>query len=656
MFSEEKQFYEQQYESDHYAKGIDGRVEKTALEKFINSYNLKNKKVLEIGCGRGAFQDLVHDWTGVDIASSTQKYIKKEFVVASADKLPFNSESFDAIWSITALEHVSNPEAALEEIVRVLKPGGVAYLAPAWHVRSWAGEGYEVRPWSDFKWKGKLVKVSIPFRNVFWVRALFTLPFRLLREFLFLFQKNIPTKFNYKKLKPNYEKYWCADSDACCSMDPHEMLLWFKSREWITPSHPSLLKRFLVRHDAIIVQKPKHLDGLTENKFKLALLASHPIQYQTPFYKLLSEEQKINLKVFFFSNKGLQEYKDEGFGQEFKWDIPLLDGYEHEFLPNISPISNSSGFWELINPDIVKKLKKDSFDAVWIHGWNRFTDCLAMLIAFSRGIPVLLRGESNLLPKIPQWKSFIKRLILTCLFKRVSAFLAIGKYNSDFYEHYGVSKEKIFLIPYTVNNIFFILKADTLISKKNTLREKYGIPLDLSIILFSGKLIDVKRPLDLLKAYEIVSKNYKVGLAYVGDGRLRNELEDYCDKNHVENVYFMGFRNQTELPEFYSMADVFVLPSSFEPWGLVVNEAMCFSLPIIISDQVGAGGDLVKEGVNGFIFPVRDIFALSEKLKVILADKNLAQKMGRASKEIIAKWSYKEGVQSTLEAMKTITK
>ena len=255
MSLKHENFYNEMYLSNEYATGIEGRNEEEALKMFIENYGLKDKKVLEIGCGRGAFQNLVEDYTGVDIALSVQKYINKKFVNASVDNLPFENETFDAIWSIAALEHVANPEKALKEIARVLKPSGVVYLAPAWHVRSWASEGYHVRPWSNFGFKGKIIKASIFFRNLLWYRALFALPFRSIREIQYCLGSRKPTKFIYKCLKPNYEKYWCADSDACNSMDPHEMLLWFKSRGWLLESHKTLLKRFLVRHGAIIVKK-----------------------------------------------------------------------------------------------------------------------------------------------------------------------------------------------------------------------------------------------------------------------------------------------------------------------------------------------------------------------------------------------------------------
>ncbi|MBI3590058.1 MAG: glycosyltransferase family 4 protein [Candidatus Melainabacteria bacterium] len=386
------------------------------------------------------------------------------------------------------------------------------------------------------------------------------------------------------------------------------------------------------------------------NKFHLAVITSHPIQYQAPFFREIAKYPEIDLKVFFCSDWGLKLYKDSGFGQEIKWDILLLDGYNFEFLPNKSPFPNVSRFWGLINPQIIRKIKEENFDAVWVHGWSSFTNLLTVLTAYAKGVPVLLRGESNLLhfTNSPV-KNWLKEKILKMLFKKISAFLAIGKYNSEFYESYGVPKEKIYLVPYTVDNDFFFSKAQALLPKKNELKKKFNIPVDLPVILFSGKFISKKNPMDLLSAYVEVEKKTKAALVFVGDGVLRNEMEAFARENQLQYVYFMGFRNQSELPEFYAMSDVFVLPSEFEPWGLVVNEAMCFNLPIIVSDKVGAGGDLLRDGENGFVYPSGNVRELVVILSKLLSNPELIKKMGRCSADIIKYWSYNEGVKGILK-------
>lgn len=397
------------------------------------------------------------------------------------------------------------------------------------------------------------------------------------------------------------------------------------------------------------------LTGKTK-KHKLAILVSHPIQYQTPLYKLLAEQKEIDLTVLFCSDWGLKTYRDKEFGKEVKWDIPLLDGYKYKFLKNVSPFPNVSKFFGLINPEIIDELKNGNYDAIWIHGWNSFTNWLAMNTAFKLNISVLFRGETNLLQEASPVKEFIKKIVFKNPFKKISAFLSIGTYNTKFYEAYGVPEEKIFLVPYTVNNEFFISKAQELSSKKKELRKKYNIPEESSVILFSGKLIGKKNPFDLLKAFEIVSQAIQCSLVFVGDGELRSQLETYAKNNHIQNVFFIGFRNQTELPELYAMADIFVLPSKFEPWGLVVNEAMCFGLPVIVSDKVGAGGDLVKEGSNGYIYEAGKIDMLSKHLKDLLRDETKRVKFGQCSRELIEKWSYKEDITGVLNSLNKINK
>jgi glycosyltransferase involved in cell wall biosynthesis len=387
--------------------------------------------------------------------------------------------------------------------------------------------------------------------------------------------------------------------------------------------------------------------------FRLAILAPHVIQYQAPLFRMLARQPEIELSVFFCSDWGAQSYHDEGFGQEVKWDVPLLEGYRFEFLANWSMRPNSSRFWGRINPRIIQLLRHRKFDAIWVHGWARLTDWIAMLGAFILRVPVLIRGESNLLPVLPPWKSALKRIVLRNLFRRTSAFLAIGRYNAEFYSAYGVPKEKIYMVPYAVNNDFFLSQADRLADGKGKLKQDLGIAPELPVVLYSGKLIEKKRPLDLIKAFEYVSGTQKAVLVCVGAGPLERELKQYAEAKHLP-VVFAGFRNQTELPKWFAIADVFVLPSGDEPWGLVVNEAMCFSLPIVASDQVGAAGDLVLGGVNGFVFHAGDTRSLSEHLELLLSDPVLRARFGQKSREIIEHWSYRENVNGILSCLEKL--
>jgi glycosyltransferase involved in cell wall biosynthesis len=388
-------------------------------------------------------------------------------------------------------------------------------------------------------------------------------------------------------------------------------------------------------------------------RFRLAILASHVIQYQAPLFQMLARQPEIELSVFFCSHSGAQSYHDEGFGRQVKWDVPLLQGYGFEFLPNWSIRPNASRFWGRINPRIILVLRRRKFDAIWVHGWARFTDWIAMLTAFTFKIPVLIRGESNLLPSLPSWKSTLKRMVLRNLFRRTSAFLAIGRFNAEFYRAYGVAKEKIYTIPYAVNNDFFLSQAVKLANCKGKLKQDLGIAPEFSVVLYAGKLIDKKRPLDLLEAFEYLSRTQKAVLVYVGAGSLEPALKQYAEAKRLP-VLFAGFQNQTELPKWFAIADVFALPSADEPWGLVVNEAMCFSLPVVASDQVGAVGDLVRGGENGFVFGSGDVRSLSRHLELLLSDPVLRARFGEKSREIIEHWSYRENVNGILTCLEQL--
>lgn len=201
---------------------IRGRV-----QRFVELYGLQDASVLDVGSGKGHLQDVVPNYTGLDISPAAAQYYHKRFVVGTATAMTFADNEFDAAWSIWVLEHIPNPEAALAEIRRVVKHGGLLYLLPAWDCKPWAAQGYEARPYGDLGLGGKLIKATIPARKseAFW---LFTaVPNRLLRA---AFSGSGPTRLHYRRLEPNFAEYWQADSDAVNDLDEAEVAMWFESR------------------------------------------------------------------------------------------------------------------------------------------------------------------------------------------------------------------------------------------------------------------------------------------------------------------------------------------------------------------------------------------------------------------------------------------
>lgn len=207
-------------------------------------------------------------------------------------------------------------------------------------------------------------------------------------------------------------------------------------------------------------------------------------------------------------------------------------------------------------------------------------------------------------------------------------------------------------MPYTVNNDYF--QKHTLVnqSAKDELRKSLNLKLNRPIILYAAKLIEQKRPQDLLAAYRLLSTNGlqepEPYLLFVGDGVMRSQLESQAKATGWQSIRFLGFRNQSEMPAIYDLCDVFVLPSSFEPWGLAINEVMNAGKVVVVSNQVGCAPDLVIEGENGRIFPVRDIAALADAIQWAIANTKLA---GDKSFKRIQSWSFKEDIQGLKQAL-----
>lgn len=251
-----KKFYDREYTGEKYMSAAIPKWPEVA--NFVRDFKLEGAKCVEIGCGRGEHQELVTDYTGVDLSDSAGAHIHapKKFVQASATALPFADSTFDAAWTIWTIEHVPEPDKAMAELRRVLKPGGLLFFAPAWQCRSWAAEGYPVRPYSDFGLKGKLIKASVPLRDWIVWRAAFAFPRRFLRLVAYTLSRR-PTRYWYQTLEPNFEHYWMPDSDAINRMDPYEAMVWFKSRgdEIVFPS--THVKQFFIRTGQIVVRIKK---------------------------------------------------------------------------------------------------------------------------------------------------------------------------------------------------------------------------------------------------------------------------------------------------------------------------------------------------------------------------------------------------------------
>ncbi len=394
--------------------------------------------------------------------------------------------------------------------------------------------------------------------------------------------------------------------------------------------------------------------------YRVAYLVSHPIQYQAPLLRWLTQHSGIDLTVLFLSDFSTRPYFDRGFGADMQWDVPLLDGYYSQVLPSLGSRQTVS-FWRPLVYGISRYLKEQQFDALWVHGYAHHANLRALAIAKHLGIKTLLRGESHLSShQRSPTKEWLRRRVLPRLFNVIDGFLAIGTLNREYYLHYGVSHQKIFFMPYAVDNMFFQETIEKATLNRETFRQDLGLEPGHAVILFASKFQRRKRPMDLLDAYSrmLVELKKEVPdpyLLFVGEGEEGSKLKGAIEERGLTNVKIVGFRNQTELPRFYDLCDVFVLPSEFEPWGLVVNEVMNAGKPVFVSDKVGAAPDLVKDGRNGYVFSVGDVSTLAKRLVEVMINPALANRMGEESKRRISRWSFADDVSGLDEAMAFVT-
>ena len=375
----------------------------------------------------------------------------------------------------------------------------------------------------------------------------------------------------------------------------------------------------------------------------LIFVNSHPIQYFAPLYKYLNKNG-LKCSAWYASDKSIKGKIDNEFGVKVKWDIPLLEGYDYTFYRNFGRNEEEgSSFFSLVNPGMILQLFKIHPSVIVVHGWNFFSHFFILMLGRLAGHTICLRNDMPYSHELLKsgFKQKIKKLGLKYIvFPRIDYFCAVGKENRLFYKSYDIRENKIIDVPYVVDNERFQnIEINTF-----AVRAKYKIPLKDKVILFSGKYIDKKRPLDLLNAFKALNRN-DCWLIFIGDGNLKPQMEAYIEENGLRKVLLTGFINQSEIPNWYAIGDLFVMCSGQgENWGLSVNEAMNFNLNVVLSDLTGCAADLVVEGSNGFVYKTGDVTGLKNCILSILYENGLSENSIN-SKELIDKYSFESVYQ-----------
>jgi glycosyltransferase involved in cell wall biosynthesis len=371
---------------------------------------------------------------------------------------------------------------------------------------------------------------------------------------------------------------------------------------------------------------------------KLAIISTHPIQYNAPFFKLLSQRGNILVKVFYTWSQSQEGIKyDPGFGKKIEWDIPLLDGYECCFVANISKLPGSHHYKGIDNPTLVNEINAWGANAVLVYGWSFKSHFKAMRF-FKGKLPVLFRGDSTLLDEQLGLKKIVRKFFLKYVYSYIDYAMYAGTANKAYFLAHGLKEYELAFMPHAIDNNRFA-KNDEVLSKASELRNKFNIPKDNIVFLFAGKLEHKKQPDFLAKVFASLKTN-DASLVIVGNGIM--EIEFKKEYANVENIHFLDFQNQQIMPALYAACDVFVLPSKgpYETWGLAINEAMAAGKPVIVSNACGAAYDLVEQGTTGFVFNKHGEHELKKYIQFFITNKDEIHKMESRILEKIKEYSH----------------
>jgi glycosyltransferase involved in cell wall biosynthesis len=340
----------------------------------------------------------------------------------------------------------------------------------------------------------------------------------------------------------------------------------------------------------------------------LGIVTSHPIQYQAPLFRELAK--RIELTVYFAHRATGSDQAEAGFDQGFDWDTDLTGGFRHKFLENVSRRPSITKFAGCDTPSIGEVLAKDRVDVAAVYGWHFKTYLQTAKAARRLGVPVMARTDSHLVAPRPLLTRAIKAVVQPVFLRQFDMFLPTGTRSSQYLRRYAVPQSRIAVVPYCIDVDVFAAAAAA--SDRTRQRGEFGAAEGEAIVLFVGKLIPLKEiptVIDALSRLRVSGK--AVRLVLIGAGPLAAMLKDMA-KARALPVTFVGFVNQSRMPGVYAAADVLVLPSSSETWGLVVNEAFACGVPAIVSDRVGCGPDMIEEGRTGSVIAVDDVEGLAK--------------------------------------------
>lgn len=387
-------------------------------------------------------------------------------------------------------------------------------------------------------------------------------------------------------------------------------------------------------------------------KRRIGFVNSHPIQYFVPLYRRINESPDLEAVPIYLTDHSLRGDFDPGFKQKLTWDIDLLSGTDPIFVSGARTRKLDPGPTRMMAPGVMKAVRMAGLDALVIHGHNFGANHLATVMAKLEGIPVLSRGETHLGLPFTEERLAWRNRIMSRYYALLDGFLAIGSRNREFYRAMGVPDGRVFDFPYTVDNERMIAAATLDEGQRQAIRAQYGLRPGVPAVLYASKFMERKHPDDVIEAVSrLRAEGLEVDALMVGSGEMEAALKEQAARVPGHPIAFPGFINQQELPRLFGACDIFALPSEAEPWGLIINEAMCGALPILASDEIGSVADLVVHGENGLLFTAGDVDALTAALRKLVIEPALIESMGKSSLARIKDWNYDRCVRGLREAV-----
>lgn len=390
--------------------------------------------------------------------------------------------------------------------------------------------------------------------------------------------------------------------------------------------------------------------------YRVAIIASHPIQHFVPFYRALANEPGVELHVFYMSDFSVRGYFDPLMKTRISWEMDLLSGYQQSFLPEAKNIHNSKPS-KLNNPSVGKALASFQPDAVIAYGYNNPTQWRALYWCWRNSVPLLMISDSELI----HWRSSLRKAakarLLPLLYRLYSAFLSTGDNNEAYLSAYGVPAEKMFRCPFTIDEDVYIGARKNRDALRRAFRARHAIDPNDFVMLTVGKLTPGKRPMDALHATKLLTEGAKsdarrIILVIAGDGALRDAAQEYIDSNNLP-VRMLGFVNVDQLPAVYCGSDVLLHLSEVDAHPLALSEAACIGLPLIVSNKVGAIGtaDIARPGENALVIPCGDVHAIATAARRLHEDVPLLSVMSESSIQIYSGLDMRKSVAGVVQAL-----